>query len=375
MTSSSCRPSNESTATVTSGATVSVRLGNDAGIEAHTVPGDPATAVNLDDGAAPLDVVIVSADMGEMTMACVSELDDPRIAQIVVVDNAFDDGAGRSRERIAQSATVLPLGARHGFAAANNRGLAAGRAPYVLLLNSDILVTSGAVEGLLEAVREDPGAVAAGGRLVDPQTLATQTEYRPRPFPTLANFVVIVLGVEELWPGNPVTRRYHGAHINDVEVQVVEQPAAAALLVRRTAIEAVGGFNERFWFWFEDSDLLLRLSERGRILYVPRAVFRHVGGGTFRRWSKTERIRSIYHGILHYSDAHLPRLQRTVLGSLVLATSVPRIVLFSRSRPEEARAWKAVAAGAGALVTGRRVPVIAPGPQVSLPDRLIGADR
>jgi N-acetylglucosaminyl-diphospho-decaprenol L-rhamnosyltransferase len=320
-------------------------------MDAHTLHTDPEPTV---------DVVIVSADMAEMTLACVAALDDPRIARTIVVDNAFDAQAGGAREELSRRATVVALDAPHGFAAANNRGLAVGDAPYVLLLNSDILVAPGAIDTLLATMSEDPGTVAAGGRLVDPDTLATQPEYRPRPFPTLANLLAIMLGVEEHWPGNPVTRRYHGAAVGDEHVQAVDQPAAAALMVKREALDAVGGLDERFWFWFEDSDLLLRLSARGRILYVPQAVFRHLGGGTFRSWSKSERIRSIHHGMLHYGDAHLSRVKRFVLGLATLAVSLPRVVLFGRARPEEASAWRAVAAGGVALLRGRRVPAIAP---------------
>jgi N-acetylglucosaminyl-diphospho-decaprenol L-rhamnosyltransferase len=316
-----------------------------------TLQGDPEPIV---------DVVIVSADMADMTLACVAELHDPWVARIVVVDNAFDAQAGSGRELLAHAATVVPLDTPHGFAAANNRGLAVGSAPYALLLNSDILAVPGAIGTLLEALRADPAAVAAGGRLVDPDTLLTQPEYRPRPFPTLANLLVIMLGIEERWPGNPVTRRYHGAAVDDERVQEVDQPAAAALMVTRQALDAVGGLDERFWFWFEDSDLLLRLSARGRVLYAPQAVFRHLGGGTFRRWSKSERIRSIYHGMLHYGDAHFSWAGRLVLGAVALAVSLPRVVLFLRSRPEEAAAWRAVAGGGAALVRGRRVPAIAP---------------
>ncbi len=312
-----------------------------------------------DTQAGIVDVVIVSADMGEMTLACVEELDDPVIAQIVVVDNAFDAHAGELRELLKERTTAVSLEGPRGFAAANNRGVAAGEAPYVLLLNSDILSTPGAVRALVQAMATTRGAVAAGGRLVDPQTMQTQASYRPRAFPTLANFLVILLGVEELWPGNPVTRRYHGAAIDDTSVQTVDQPAAAALLVPRRELDAVGGFDERFWFWFEDSDLLLRLSARGRVLYVPHAVFRHLGGGTFGRWSKVERIRSVHHGMLHYADAHFSRLQRLALGGVVLAISLPRVALFHRSRPDEARAWRAVAAGGLALLHGAPVPVIA----------------
>lgn len=309
----------------------------------------------------PVDVVIVSADMDAMTIACVRELEQCAVERIVVVDNAFDLAAGAGREELAGRATIVALDSPHGFAAANNRGVAQGQAPYVLLLNSDILVVAGAIERLLEALREHPGAVAAGGRLVDPDTLETQSGYRPRPFPSLANFVVIMLGIEELWPANPITRRYHGGLVDDTRVRAVEaQPAAAALMVRRADLEAGGGFDERFWFWFEDSDLLLRLRERGEILYVPSAVFRHLGGGTFSRWSKSQHIRSIYHGMLHYGDAHFGRAERALLGLTAVAVSLPRIALFARSRPAEASAWRAVAVAGTALLRGRRAPAIAP---------------
>lgn len=334
-------------------------LGNDAGMGADKLRADREDA-SSQPREAIVDAVIVSADMGEMTLACVSELADSAVAQIVVVDNAFDDASGESREQLEGLATVVRLDAPHGFAAANNRGIAVGQAPYVLLLNSDILCTPGAIAALLDAMGANRDAVAAGGRLVDPQTMATQAEYRPRPFPSLANFAIILLGIEELWPGNPVTRRYHGAGIDETGVRDVDQPAAAALLVARAELQALGGFDERFWFWFEDSDLLRRLSARGRVLYVPQAVFRHLGGGSFRRWSKSEKIRSIHHGILQYADAHFSRAQRFVLGVMVLGISLPRIVLFVRSRPQEARAWRAVAAGGIALLRGRNVPAIAP---------------
>ena len=307
-----------------------------------------------------VDVVIVSADMAEMTLACVAELTDERIASVIVVDNAFDEQAGAGRAELAERTHIVELDRRLGFAAANNRGVAVGSAPYVLLLNSDILIEPDAIEILLQALRADPTAVAAGGRLVDPQTLQTQSGYRPRPFPTLANFLVILLGIEELWPGNPITRRYHGAAVDDESVQAVAQPAAAALIVPRSELDAIDGLDERFWFWFEDSDLLLRLSRRGRNLYVPGAVFRHLGGGTFSRWSKAEQIRSVHHGMLHFADAHFSRLQCAVLGVAVLAISLPRVALFGRSRPQEASAWRAVARGGRALLSGRRVPAIAP---------------
>lgn len=318
---------------------------------------------------APIDVVIVTADTREMTSGGVAELEhEPLIARIVVVDNGSSDGTAEAlRERFGDRVDVVVLDRPQGFAAANNRGAERGNAPYVCYLNSDIVAPPGTIATILEALQSDPGAVAAGGRLVDPETLETQPEYRPRPFPGLLNFAVILLGIEELWPGNPVTRRYHGPAYDDCATRAVDaQPAAAALLVRRAQVDALGGFDERFWFWFEDADFVRRLGRLGRILYVPTAVFRHLGGGTFRNWSKAERIRSVHHGIIHYGDAQFPRWARRVLGLIVLAISVPRIAMFGRSRPDEARSWVAVAAAGRALVAGRPAPAIAPDPRLNL---------
>jgi N-acetylglucosaminyl-diphospho-decaprenol L-rhamnosyltransferase len=301
-----------------------------------------------------------------MTNACVAELaHEPSIARIVVVDNASTDGTAEAlHDRFGDLVELVRLDRAHGFAAANNRGVERGDAQYVCFLNSDVLVTQDAIAALLQALEGDPGAVAAGGRLVDPETLETQGEYRPRPFPNLLNFAVILLGVEELWPGNPITRRYHGDPSEDLATRAIAaQPAAAALLVARSELDALGGFDERFWFWFEDADLARRLSRRGRILYVPTAVFRHLGGASFRRWSKPDRIRSIYHGVVHYGDAQFPGWQRRILGLIVLAMSLPRIVLFRRSRPDAVRAWRAVASAGRALVGGRPAPAIAPDPR------------
>ncbi len=305
-----------------------------------------------------IDVVIVTADTREMTLSCVASLEDETLAsRVIVVDNGSSDGTAQALAAAYAAVDVVRLERGVGFARACNLGAARGSAELVLFLNSDIVAVPGAIAGLAEALAQDPRAVLAGGRLVDPDTLKTQDAYRPRTFPSVATLATQLLGIEQRW--NPIARRHHGARLDDTTTVAVQQPAAAAILVRRAAFERIGGFDERFWFWFEDSDLLARLHRIGTILYVPSAAFRHLGGATFRRWSKVDSIRSLHHGMLHYADAQLPRAQRALIGVLTVAVSVPRVVLFARSRPEEARAWRDVLRAGGALVAGRRVPALA----------------
>ena len=311
---------------------------------------------DLGDG---IDVVIVTADTRELTITCVQALQPEPNLSITVVDNGSRDGTSEAlRSQMGDRVRIVELNPPLGFAGACNRGAEIGQAPFVLFLNSDILVLAGSIEQLLAALKDDPTAVAAGGRLVDPDTLATQPTYRPRRFPTLVSFAMILTGVEARWPKNPISRRYHGLDLDDQIIQSVSQPAAAALMVGRVTFEAIDGFDERFWFWFEDSDLLRRLSEEGRILWVPSAPFRHVGGASFSRWDRVRQIRSRYHGMLHYGAAHFGRLERLLLGLLTVAVSLAWMMRSGRRRPEEAAAWRAIMRGGSALVRGRPVPRI-----------------
>ena len=334
----------------------------------HDSPSDSAPAEDPRDGErqrrppGAIDVVIVTADSREMTTACVEALKREHDVNVIVVDNCSQDGtSGALRSRFGGAIALVELERPASFACACNAGAASGEAPFVLFLNSDIFVLPGSIATLLAALRADPFAVAAGGRLVDPETLRTQPSYLPRRFPGLLELSVVLTGVEPRWPNNPISRRYHGRDLDENRTQPVCQPAAAALIVRRAALERVGGFDERYWFWFEDSDLLRRLSDQGRILWVPAAAFPHVGGASFSRWGRVAQVRSRHHGMLHYAAAHLGRGERLLLGLLTVAVSLGWIARLRGREPEEADAWRAIMRGGGALVLGRPVPDIALG--------------
>ncbi len=299
-----------------------------------------------------VDVVIVTADTRELVLRCVERLDDPRL-RTVVVDNASSDGTADAVRGLGVD--VVGLTAPVGFAAACNRGAAGGRAPVILFLNSDILATDGAIDALVGALAAAPGAVAAGGRLVDPGTRDTQHRYGPKPFPTLATFAVRLSGVEQLWPGNPWTAAHLRHPPDETSVTRVDQPAGACLLVRRDVFDELGGFDEFFWFWYEDVDLARRLADRGDLLYVPGAVFEHVGGASFASWGRADSVRSLGHGIVHYADVHFDRRRRLLLAGLLACLSAPRALIFRARDPELAAVHRAILVAAWQLARGRPV--------------------
>lgn len=197
-------------------------------------------------------------------------------AEVVVVDNASGD---EIRERLAAEtprARVLLEAVNRGFGAACNRGARETDRPYILFLNSDAYVQPGAVAALAAALDADPRAAAAGPRLIDRDGSPQRSIRRlPTPWRIFCESVglAFVSGGREPFSGHAATRQDHA------RASAVPALMGAALLVRRSAFEEVGGFDEDFFLYAEETDLMARWEGRQwRIRYEPGAEVVHEGG-------------------------------------------------------------------------------------------------
>jgi N-acetylglucosaminyl-diphospho-decaprenol L-rhamnosyltransferase len=298
--------------------------------------------------APAVDVVIVTRNTRELTVRCAeSVLAAGRAGEAsiscTVVDNASSDGTAEALAERLPEVRVIRERRNAGYGAACNRGLAGGDGEVVLILNSDTYARPGAIGRLAEFLFGAGDHVAAGARLVDPGTESVQVGHNVRAFPRLWPQVAQMLGLERRWPGNPLSRRYLGLGLDYGRTQDVDQPAGSCLACRRADFEAVGGFDEGFYYWYEDVDLLRRLRERGRIAYVHDATFEHVGGATFSQWDRPERILSWYPGLFRYFARHRPRSELLVLRALAAALGVVRAAVNLPRHRDRARACWAVA--------------------------------
>jgi GT2 family glycosyltransferase len=304
-----------------------------------------------------VDAVVVTSNNREVVLKCLEHLRDPAIGRTVVVDNASADGTIEAIHEAFPDVATVRLDRHSGLSTAFNRGAAHTEAPFLLFLNDDVFAAEGSVSTLASTLAARPDAVSAGGRLVDADAAgATQDRYRPRRFPNLITFLVTLTNMDGFWPRNP----WSGAHIrhplNDRDVAEVDQPAGAVLLVRRDGFEAIGGWDERFWFWYEDVDISRRLAQHGTALYVPSAVFRHLGGGTVLRWSGVEIMLRIHYGVALYAQKHFSRTSRVALGALIVALSILAMIRSARDR-ELIAARRGITRAGLALITGRPVQV------------------
>ena len=296
--------------------------------------------------ARTIDVVIPTRDTRDVTLRCLRALRDTGseiTVRLILVDNGSQDGTVDDVAALFPDVLVCQNAGNTGFAEAVNQGMRAGVGDYVLILNSDSIARPGAVARLAEFLSQRPDFAVAAGRLVHEGTDRPQVGFAMRAFPTLAGQLALMTGFERYWPGNPVSRRQALRDFNYDRTQEVDaQPAGACLMCRRSDLEAVGGFDEGFFYWFEDVDLVRRIRDRGRVGYVHDAIFEHLGGTTFSQWSRPEVIVARYQGLLRYFHKHHPRREvlalRVVIAALAALRALP-LALVDRPR---ARAYAQV---------------------------------
>src|SRR4051794_37931657 len=209
--------------------------------------------------------------LGSIKEAC-----DGIAYEVLVYDNASDDA---TLTRIGENVQVIRADANDGFAAGTNRALAQSRGRFVFFLNPDCELAPKALTLLLNFLEQNPHAAAAAP-LLDDESGDSQREFQLRRLPTLRSLATEVLLLDKVFPGNRTTARYRYRDADLTHPIPVEQPAAAAFLIRREVFDEIGELDEQFQpAWFEDVDFCRRLKSAGKPIYaVPAARARHFGG-------------------------------------------------------------------------------------------------
>lgn len=228
-------------------------------------------------GDEPPDVTVIVVNyngrhyLGECLASLEAQSLPRRRWEAVLVDNGSTDGSAAYVRSAFPWVRVLPSPSNLGFARANNAAFRHARGRYLALLNNDTAADAGWLEALLDALEAEPAAAGAASKIV----------FRDRP--DLINSA----GLNLYSDGRGGDRGFRQADDGRFD-----QPAevfgacAAGVLLRRELIEDVGGFDERFFVYYEDLDLAWRARLRGwRFVYAPRSVVRHVHCGTSGEWS------------------------------------------------------------------------------------------
>lgn len=230
-----------------------------------------------------LSVIIVNYNTGEELGRCLSSVADELVGvawEGIVVDNGSTDGSDEAVARFAPRVTLLRSPENLGFGRAINQGVTMTSAPLVLLLNPDARLLPGAIEPLVADLRRHPECAVIGPAIIN-QDGSPQGSARGDPDIATGLFGRSTL-LTRLFPNSPLARRNvlvapePEPGESSVEVDWV---SGACMLGRRQAFDRVGGFDERFFLYWEDADLCRRLRGAGfTIRYRPGAHVVHSVG-------------------------------------------------------------------------------------------------
>jgi N-acetylglucosaminyl-diphospho-decaprenol L-rhamnosyltransferase len=254
-------------------------------------------------------IVIVSynaSDMLRESLRGIAAVSVNPETEVIIVDNASTDGSAAMVEREFAGVQLIRNSANVGFARANNQGIRASTGRYVLLLNSDTIVPPGALPALIQFMNDHPGAGACGPRLV-------RSDGSVQPFAFGGDPTVTYL-LARGWNRLLFRRPLHDWGTD--AVQAVDWVSGAALLARRAALEQIGGFDEKFFMYFEDNDLCLRLRRAGwKVFYNPTVTITHFGGASLNQ--STLRTRWYDASLRYFYSKHYSPFARVALEILL----------------------------------------------------------
>jgi N-acetylglucosaminyl-diphospho-decaprenol L-rhamnosyltransferase len=267
-----------------------------------------------------VSIVVLSWNTRELLAACLDSLAaraDELDFEVIVVDNASADGSADAVEQGWPQVRLIRNERNEGYAIGNNIGAAAARGTYLLLLNSDTEVRPGALATLATFLDTHTGHGACAPRLDNPDGTP---QLSCKTFPTLATAFYFDTVFDRWFPRNAIIPRYFMRDFDHLSTRDVDQPPAAALMVRRELWERLGGFDPQLWLFFNDVDFCRRLWAAGRrVAYVAEARILHHEGASTRqfprfgaRWHR-DRL-AYYRKTFGRTGALVARVMTTVRG-------------------------------------------------------------
>jgi GT2 family glycosyltransferase len=270
-----------------------------------------------------LSVIIVSWNTAGLLENCLASIlaNPPTSAfEIWVVDNASTDESPRMvREKFPQ-VQLIENRENVGFARANNQAIERCAGKYVLLLNPDTLVASGALQALVEFMDKTPDAGAAGARILNPDG-SLQISSHPRP--TLAREFWRMFYLDALSP-------YAAYPLDKWETnqpQEVDILGGACLTLRKEALDQVGFLDEDYFMYSEEVDLCHRIQRGGWHLYwVPLAEVVHFGGQSTQQ-APTAMFLNLYHSKIIYFRKHYGSSAAQIYKLVLRLAALTRLIL------------------------------------------------
>ncbi len=256
--------------------------------------------------------------------------------ELIVVDNNSTDGSADAIEAQLPAVKVVRQTQNRGFAGGVNPGVRVATQPLVLLLNSDARTTRASIAELAEYMHSHPEVGVVGPRLLNPDHSPQSSCWR---VPSLRWMLMSALGLTKLSVLN-FERYQERVFEKPTEVDCV---CGSAMMIRRDLLERLGGLDEDYFMYFEETDFCVRTRRQGlRVHHAPVGEFVHESGGTaknvrLRTYLDFRRSQILFHLKHGGSGAALAARALLALSSAVRVPPLALLAAVGGARKEHAR--------------------------------------
>src|SRR3989344_608432 len=218
-----------------------------------------------------LSIIIVSyntKDYLHLALQSIKQSRDKLAKEVIIVDNGSSDGSKEMISRQFNWVKLIPTPKNLGYASANNLGLNQARGEYILFLNSDTQILPDTLSIMVDFMDRHPDVGISTCRVELPSGQIDPASHRGFPTPWVA--LTYFTGLETAFPKLRLFGQYHQGWQDLSTLHEIDSPAGAFFLTRKLILDAIGGFDDRFFMYAEDLDLSLRIKQAGwKIMYVP----------------------------------------------------------------------------------------------------------
>jgi len=265
----------------------------------------------------------VNRNTADLLLDCLEHVFRSRLDRephVIVVDNgSTDDSVARAKASFPD-VHVIEAGRNLGFAAANNRALEVAEGNFLLLVNTDAMLESDCAAKLLGLMVEDSRVGMSGPQLLNDDGTA-QTSYEAVPTPATETLNRSLL--KRIFPS-----RFPGKNRRLSAPEPVESLIGAVMMIRRDALEELGGFDEDYFFFLEETDLAVRMRKAGwKVIHEPRARAVHLQGATAATYKASARI-EFYRSRYLFFRKHYGAVTAGFLKSVLFANLFLNVVVL-----------------------------------------------
>ena len=276
-----------------------------------------------------LTIIIVSWNCKTYLVDCLRSIEAAGSTcswSVIVVDNNSGDGTVELLRKDFPMVSLIANAHNTGFAAANNQAMKAARSRYMMLLNPDTFLHRGALDELVRFMDSHPTVWVAGPLLLNRDGSVQHSGVR---FPSTWNIFCEMFFLDRLFPRSKAFGKHKEQYADTSVPHAVDYVRGACLIVRTSVLDAVGGLDERFFMYFEETDWCYRITQAGGEVYVcPSAEVVHFGGDDIGHYDE-QRLMHYHKSLLLFYQKYYTLYSAAGLRIILALRSLIRIGVWS----------------------------------------------